>query len=234
MDMSLARELHVVGTDFAMIYEHNSEGKFSGLGVDIITEFARQNGDSVSFESYPWVRAQTMVEQGQADILMGPYKTPEREKRFSYAAKPFYRDFMVFYVRKNSNMKWDGDYNSLREKKLAVINGWTYGINLESKIVSEHLEKTQSITTGLMMLKAERFDYLASNRRNTEALIKNKNWQTEFISLSQPIETQEGYIAFCKKENCEKLRQQFDPFFKALIASGKFASMVSGYGLTLP
>ena len=47
-----------------------------------------------SFVAQP--RAQAMVEAGLADILVGPYRTPERERRFAFAARPFYRDHMVF------------------------------------------------------------------------------------------------------------------------------------------
>lgn len=74
-----ASEVLAVGTEFAYVFEQTPDGKFVGLGADIVRALAKQNGDTVRFEIYPWSRAQWMVENDQAQILIGPYKTPQRE-----------------------------------------------------------------------------------------------------------------------------------------------------------
>lgn len=93
------RELLVVGTSFPRIYEQEEAGP-SGLGVELLRRALGSRGQGMRFEFYPWLRAQAMVESGQADILMGPYRTPEREQRFLFSPQAFYEDALVFYARR--------------------------------------------------------------------------------------------------------------------------------------
>lgn len=104
-----ARELRVAGTHFAHVFELAPNGEYIGLGADLIREISKRTGDTVRFAIYPWVRAQALVEHGKADILVGPYKTPEREARFAFSERAFYQDRMLFYVRTGTDIRWDGD-----------------------------------------------------------------------------------------------------------------------------
>lgn len=54
-----------------------------------------------------------MAEQGQADILIGPYRTPEREARFLFSKRGFYEDALVFYALPSNAGLWRGDPNEL-------------------------------------------------------------------------------------------------------------------------
>ncbi|MES2071218.1 MAG: transporter substrate-binding domain-containing protein [Pseudomonadota bacterium] len=231
-----SRELLVVGTEFASVYERSASGEFSGLGVEIVRAIARQTGDTVKFEIYPWARAQFMVEQDQAHILVGPYKTAEREARFFFAARGFYRDYMVFYVRNSggANLQWDGNYQSMRGYRVGVVNGWVYGAKFESMRPSLKPEVANSLTNALNMLNARRIDYLASNLRNTEALLKSMGLASEFAVLDQIIDTQDGYLAFCKKSACDALRTQFDHAFEQLRTSGELAKMARSFNVRIP
>ncbi|HTD03649.1 substrate-binding periplasmic protein [Undibacterium sp.] len=241
-----ARELRVVGAEFASVYERNAAGEFGGLGVEIVKAIALQTGDTVRFEMYPWARAQLMVERNEADILVGPYKTREREARFSFAARGFYRDYMVFYVRNGSGyqggdngnqgarLQWDGNYRSLRGRKIVVVNGWTYGPKFESARSFLQPEVANSLTNALNMLHAGRIDYLASNLRNTEALLKTNGLGSEFTVLDQILDTQDGYLAYCRQSACDALRRQFDQGFEHLRSSGELAKMARGYNVLTP
>ncbi|MFZ6646824.1 substrate-binding periplasmic protein [Undibacterium sp. TJN25] len=229
-----ARELLAVGTEFASVYERSVAGEYSGLGVEIVKAIARQNGDTVRFGLYPWARAQLMVEEDQADILIGPYKTREREARFSFAARAFYRDYMVFYVRNGQKNGWDGNYQGLRGRKIGVINGWAYGPKFENIRGLLQPEVANSLPNALTMLSAGRIDYLAANLRNTEALLKAGDLGSEFTVLHQTLDVQDGYLAFCKKSTCDLLRRQFDQGFERLRASGEFGRMAHSHGIMTP
>lgn len=229
MQASVAAEVLAVGTEFAYVFERTAGGEFTGLGADIVRALAKQAGDTVKFEIYPWSRAQWMVENDQAQILIGPYKTAERELRFSFARRAFYRDFMVFYARTGSDLHWDGSYTSLRGMSIGVINGWVYGQQFESMRPVIKPEVANSLANGLNMLNARRIDFLASNMRNTEALIKNLDVVGDFYPIDKVIDTQDGYLAYCKKPGCDQLRQRYDDAYESLRENGELARLARTY-----
>lgn len=227
-------EILVVGTEFAQIFERDSSGEFSGLGVEIVRAMAKQSGDTVNFQIFPWARAQWMVENSQAQILVGPYKTAERETKFSFAQRAFYRDDMVFYVKKGVDIRWDGSYPSLQGAKVGAVNGWVYGKQFEAHRPALKPEMVYSLTSGLKMLLVNRFDLLASNVRNTEALAKSLGLSNDILALSPIIDSENGYLAYCKQTACDALRKRFDELFERLRASGELARLAQYYAVRLP
>ena len=232
--IACAAQVLAVGTEFASVFERTASGEFIGLGADIIRAIARQNGDEVRFEIYPWARAQWMVENEQAQILIGPYKTAEREAKFAFSRRAFYRDLMVLYARKGAALTWDGNYTNLPGKRLGVINGWVYGTHFESvrPVLKPVLANT--LTNGVNMLLAKRVDLLAANMRNTEAVLKAMGNNNDLQVLEPFIDIQDGYLAYCKNTACEQLRTRYDELFEQLRDSGSLQLMARRLNVRLP
>ena len=229
-----AGQVLAVGTEFANVFERSPNGEFTGLGVEIIRALARQNGDEVKFEIYPWARAQWMVEHEQAQILIGPYKTTEREAKFVFARRAFYRDLMVLYMRKGSDFNWDGNYASLPALKLGVINGWVYGAQFEAMRSSIKPVIANTLTNGLNMLLAKRVDFLATNMRNTEALMKTLAIANDLQIIEPYMDIQDGYLAYCKNPACEQLRNRYDELYEQLRDGGVLQLMARRLSVRLP
>lgn len=229
-----AGQVLAVGTEFANVFERTPSGEFTGLGADIVRALAKQNGDEVKFEIYPWARAQWMVENDQAQILIGPYKTVEREAKFGFARRAFYRDIMALYIRKGSDLSWDGNYANLPGPKLGIINGWVYGPQFESLRANIKPVVAITLTNGLNMLLAKRVDFLASNMRNTEAIMKTLGISNELQMLEPFMDTQDGYLAYCKNANCEHLRLRYDELYEQLRDGGVLQLMARRLGVRLP
>ncbi|MFZ6742440.1 substrate-binding periplasmic protein [Undibacterium sp. JH2W] len=229
-----AGQVLAVGTEFSNVFERSPNGEFTGLGADIIRALAKQNGDEVKFEIYPWARAQWMVEHEQAHILIGPYKTAEREAKYGFAKRAFYRDVMALYIRKGSDVSWDGNYSSLPGPRLGVINGWVYGQQFESLRSGIKPVIANTLTNGLNMLMAKRVDYLATNMRNTEATMKTLGISNEMQMIEPFMDMQDGYLAYCKSISCEQLRLRYDELYEQLRDGGVLQLMARKLGVRLP
>lgn len=228
------REWLVVGTPFPQIFEQGDDGDVHGLAPAILRQIAAQLGAELRFELYPWTRAQRMVELGQADILVGPYRTAEREARFAFAAAPFYQDRIVFYVRGDKRTTWNGDYASLGNRRLAVVRGWIYGSRFEARRADLHPVAVETVRNGLRMLDAGRIDLLASNQRNTVPLLQALGLRGRIVELAPLIDVQRGYFAFPRGPGHDPLRQRFDQAFAALVASGELARLATPLGVNVP
>jgi polar amino acid transport system substrate-binding protein len=232
--LALAREWLVVGTSFPQVYEQNPAGDFTGLAPAVLRQLAPELGEELRFELYPWVRAQRMVELGQADILVGPYRTAEREARFAFAAQPFYQDRIVFYGRRNQASVWNGAYPGLQGKRVGVVRGWIYGNQFEEVRTQLQPITVESVRNGLRMLQAGRIDLLASNQRNTRPLLLALGLQEQVGELLPLIDVQRGYFAFPQDSSHAELRQRFNRAFAQLVASGQLARLAAPLGVSVP
>ncbi|WP_374979617.1 transporter substrate-binding domain-containing protein [Pseudomonas solani] len=228
-----AREWLAVGAEFPRLFGQTQDGRFIGLGPDVLREVAQRMGDSVRFEVYPWARAQKMVAQGRADILIGPYRTPEREQHFLFSQHAFYRDRIVFYARDGVDVDWRGDYAMLAGRRVGIIRGWTYGPHFDEGREAMDLHSIESVDNALRMLVLGRIDLLASNERNTRPRIEALERGTVH-QLLPIIDIQDGYFAFPRTEDHAALRADFDRAFASLISDGRLDEMATRHGVTIP
>lgn len=227
-----ARELLVVGTHFGRVFERTESGVYVGLGVDVVRELARQAGHTVRFEMHPWARAQEIVALGLADILLGPYKTDERETRLAFAQQPFYQDQMVFFKRTASDVGWNGNFASLKGLRAYKILGWSYGAAFDHEF--SQLPYFLTLEAGILRLSQGSIDLLATNRRNTETLMKEMKLVGAITPLEPVIDILNGYLAFPKQAKYEPLRAQFDQIFGTMVAQGRLAALGRKHKVQLP
>ncbi|HEV7814442.1 MAG TPA: transporter substrate-binding domain-containing protein [Janthinobacterium sp.] len=229
-----ARELLVVGTVFGHVFECSAADKCGGLGVDVIRAIARQTGDTVRFKLYPWARAQAMVENGQADILLGAYKTQERERHFAFSERPFYQDTMVFYARAGDTTGWDGNYASLKGRRVAAVGAWVYGKDFDQARADQKIPEAVQLENGILMLSRGRIDLLATNLRNTEALLPVLHLSGAIKPLKPVLDIQNGYLAFPRRQDHDALRGNFDRVFRQMVDTGELARLGRLHQVAIP
>lgn len=229
-----ARELLAVGTSFPGVFERAPSGEYRGLATSVLTAAFKSLGHTVRFELYPWARAQRMVERGQADILIGPYRSPAREARFAFAAEAFYRDHIVFYRRVDSRVQWSGEYRQLAGLPVGVVRAWAYGTRFDDAQEQLDLVTVESVENGLRMLSMGRLQLLASNQRNTLPVLAELGLNDEIVQLEPLIDIQDGYFAFPWRESHKALREAFDQVFRQMIAQGQLAALAAHWHVDIP
>lgn len=228
-----ARELLVVGTRFPGVFEEQA-GEFDGLATEVLRRTLEPLDYRLHFELLPWARAQRMVELGRADILIGPYKNAEREARFAFSARPFYRDRIVFYRQRLRPLHWGGDYRQLAGLRIGVVRGWVYGEQFEQRREQLELTTVEGVDNGLKMLSFGRLDLLASNQRNTRPVIQALGLRNQVSQLDTAIDQQDGYFAFPRQDSHRTLREDFDRAFQRMLEQGQLAPLADYWQVTVP
>ncbi len=228
-----AREVLAVGSESYGIFEAAENGVYKGLGPDLLRAIAERMGDQVSFVAYPWARAQMKVEKGQADILIGAYRSVERERRFIFTSLPFYQDSMVFYQTSNST-SWSGDYTALKSKKIAYILGWAYGSAFEKAKNKLQAMSVKDLEEGLERLTKGQIDLLGSNRRNVEKWLNRQRSQPNLKAIEPHIAVQQGYFAFPKTAHAASYQERFDEAFLEIIKNGTLEQLARKYEVEMP
>lgn len=228
------RELRVVGTRFERIYERQADGGFSGMGVELVRLIAQSCGFTVRFDIYPWKRAQALVRRGEADLLVGPYKSAERQLTMAFGARPFFQDQVAFFGRAGQAPAWDGDYAALRGKRIVTLNGWIYGGAFSRAVAGLQVSVANTVENGLNMLAYGHVDLFASNRRDTDPVIRALALNNKVIALAPLIDVQNAYFAFPLGERFDVLRLRFDQALEELAARGELQKLARRFEVNLP
>lgn len=229
-----ARELVVAGTRFESIYEKRPDGEFAGMGVELLRLFARRYGYQLRFEIYPWRRAQELINAGRADVLVGPYRSADRLRTMRFSAQAFFQDHVAFYVRANSMPVWEGDYTTLKGRRIATLNGWNYGPAFDKAAPLLNISVTNSVESGLRMLAVGRVEMFATNRRDTDPVLLRLGLENKLLALAPLIDVQDAFFAYPLTLRLQEMPEQMDQMLAAMTASGELQKLARRYGVMPP
>ncbi|WP_158218937.1 substrate-binding periplasmic protein [Roseateles aquatilis] len=227
--------MSIAGTAFARLFEPGVQGgPPRGLAVDLLDAILIPAGHQPRYEFYPWLRAQSMVEHGPAQILVGPYRTPQREQLMRFSRQAFYEDALVFYARKREQGLWWGDFQALRTLRIAAVQGWVYGDRFEQARGALNIDTVRDLATALRMLQVGRLDLIAANQRNSEPVIQALGMGDQVQLCTPPFARLRGHFAFSRDAAGAPLQALVDAGMQRLRASGELQQMAARRGVALP
>ena len=231
-NQSIAETYKFVGTSFTHILEKDSSGRNKGIGAELATKIMSNLGHDIEIQMYPWKRAQRMVKNGQADVLIGPYKTQKREEFFDFNTYHFYQDYMIFYSRVNETFTWNGELSALRKFNIGLMAGWVYGDKFDNYKSQLSTVTLYSFKSCFGMLLKKRIDLCALNQRNAQQYLSTNKERNKFKKIATPISSTKGFYGFSKQKDLQDLRRKFDQELKRLIDNKEVYKMNHRYGLT--
>ena len=205
-----------VGADFPSILSTAQDGTLEGRAVEIIDAASKELKFNYKISILPWVRATKMVENGEADILIGPYKTLEREKKMKFSTNHFYEDQIVLVTNQHTKVPWSGKLEELKDMKLGIVRGWSLGKKFER--YKQDLEVTTADSTEklLQMLKRNRVDIIIVHQRSFKEDVKDEQIKTtNFRVLSPPLSRQKGYFSSSLINGLAPFMKKFNEHIKA-------------------
>jgi ABC-type amino acid transport substrate-binding protein len=98
----------------------DADGKLTGYVIDLWQNWERQTGVKVVLEATDWVRAQALMQAGQADVIDTVFETPERRQQLDFSEP--YADLPVsIYV--HNDIEGIVDLATLQGFLVGVKNG---------------------------------------------------------------------------------------------------------------
>ncbi|MDT9000036.1 transporter substrate-binding domain-containing protein [Paucibacter sp. APW11] len=229
-----ATDLLVVGTSFPQLFMAGANGRIEGMAIELLEQLAASQQLHLRYELLPWARAQLMVERGEADVLVGPYRTPEREQRFLFSQQAFYEDELIFYARRGRCGQWQGRLEELQPGSVAQVQGWAYGEAFEQARARLKPTVVRDLDVGAKMLALGRIQLLASNERNTRPVLQSLGLSTQLEPCAQPLGLLQGHFAFPRTAHGEALRQQFDAGLRRLGSGTLLRELAQRWQVRIP
>lgn len=109
---------------YRIVGSANGAPYYSGIYVDILRLMAAETGLQLDFIELPFARAFRVMQAGEADIMLGPNRSAEREGYLHYLEPPLPQEPKIFlHARTASPIR---GYDDLRGRSIAVLRGATY------------------------------------------------------------------------------------------------------------
>lgn len=93
-----SKKLSVAFLEVEPFYHLDSEGRFSGLDVELIEHIFKTAGCEYKLKVITWKRAIEDIKHGTLDVALNASITPDRQK-FAYFSVPYRKETMVMYMR---------------------------------------------------------------------------------------------------------------------------------------
>ncbi|MFN4236311.1 MAG: substrate-binding periplasmic protein [Vogesella sp.] len=227
-----AAPLRFVGTEFPGILQASSAGAY-GLAVDVIDTLCQREQLQCKIELLPWPRAQSRVQHGLADILIGPYRNRERAGYLQFSRHPLYVDTLYWYRRESQQLSWSGDHASLAGLRLGVTRGWTLGEGYEKAKPRLNVDVADTLDQSMAKLQRQRLDLVASNERTARTVL-GRMGITDIVPLLPAISQQGGFVGYGLHSVARDDIKRFDKGLSRMAESGELAKLSLRHGLLYP
>lgn len=193
-----------------------------GIGAELARAACLEAGLQCRFQQYPWPRAQKEVEMAAADILVGPYFTPERATWLVFSQEYFYVDQMWLF---RSVPPDDAPLPSQEPRLIGVPLGWAVGGALERR-PDVTLEIVRTVDLALNLLLRGRLDAVAAHARAV-ARFQAERPGSRLLPAGQPLSVQRSYMGFSRPFAASLERRMFEAAYERVLAGPVYGEILA-------
>ncbi|WP_020408462.1 substrate-binding periplasmic protein [Hahella ganghwensis] len=198
-----------VAVNNAPPYRIIDDSQVGGLYIDIFNALADRLRWHVIYEEVPFPRALHMMEFGQADIMLGPIRRPEREAFMDYSIPAFPPERKLFLVKSQEQLIHS--YQDLKDKNIGTLRGSVYFIRFDRDKSLTKIEGS-NYRNLLRMLEFGRLDTVIIPELLAVALQKEMGLQ--FLASPYTIPGETSYITLSRKsllkEHVREIKEALD------------------------
>ena len=203
----------------------------NGCDSWVVKEAFAQEGITVDYGYFPWVRSLNLSISGAWDGTLAWDDTPEVRKSHYLSAKPTTLQEWVFFYRKDHPLQWN-NMDDLTGKTIGLTTGYIYSDSfkeLQANGKATFIESSDD-ESNFRMLLAKRIDVFPIERLVGQYLIKTiftAAEQAQITNSPNPFAQFHTYLLLSKAEPQNEQRMRlFDRGFEFLQDSGRYAEIM--------
>jgi polar amino acid transport system substrate-binding protein len=199
-----------------------------GENIEICKLLAKSINLTPVFLRCPFARCMTMMENGQADMIIGLRKTAEREKFLIFLTPPYRIQHypLRFYTRADSNI-FINKYEDLLPLSIGVMRGATYYDQFDTDVRLKKIELTSRKQLVNMLLKS-RIDTFLEREESILPLVPFAQYQSDFKLADYVYDhAVESYIAISKQSQIKTFGEQLSQQLHKFMHDGSIETIMS-------
>ena len=179
-------------------YEYYSDGKITGVDVEIAKEIAKEMGKKLVVKDVAFDSIIHEVKSGKADIgVAGISYSEERAKQVDFSIK-YTTSKQVIIVRKNSSIN---TIDNLKDKKIAVQLGSVADLYVSEEYKNKNIIRQKKYLTAIQDLKDGKADCVVMDELPAKQIVNENN----DIKIINDIFAEDTYGIIVDKGNEELL-----------------------------
>lgn len=221
--LAQAEPMRVVGSADPP-YRVFGPGGASGLYFELMAEAARRLGWPLSFIEAPSARAFKMMEAGEADVMLGPLLTSERQRFLSYSRVQLPAEDKVFYARPESPPL--RSLADLTGRLIGVHRGKRYGAAFD-ELQHLRLQQLNDYGVALEMVALGRLDLAVVPERQGDLLLRQRQLKLRKQALRLAGET--PYLVLSRRSPWLARQVELERAFQTLREDGSWQRIVAAH-----
>jgi polar amino acid transport system substrate-binding protein len=196
----------------------------SGLYYDLLNEAAHRLGWAVSYQEVPSARAFRMMELGEADLMMGPLRTPERERFLSYCQVRLPVEDKAFYTLAGAAPLRGLD--DLQGRRIAVQRGKRYGATFDADTRLQRHE-VGDYRAAFEMVARGRVDVAVLPERQGDALLRES--RLDLVKQPWRLPGEIPHVVLARRSPWLSRQRELERAFQAMREDGSWQAIVARY-----
>ncbi|MDG4719360.1 MULTISPECIES: substrate-binding periplasmic protein [Thalassospira] len=210
-------------------FNYTDHETFRGASIDLIRLIARKIGIRVEIRNVgPWIRAVKNLTDGDIDLLVALYITPERQSQYLFT-RPYAQDPIVMFSMARSAFPFK-DWYDLAGKVGVTTRGDSWGADFD-QFIEQHLTMMRVNTTDQMidMLSQKRADYGIQGLYTLERSERRIDMANDIAISSTPIKSEQMYMALSRQSPCRDLIDKINLAIEEFEQDGTITKLIASY-----
>lgn len=209
---------------FRIIEKWGDKSGYVGAYIDTINEISQRSGLSLTFTHVPFPRALKMMEDGTADLMLGPLWSVDRAEYMIYLNFPFPSEAKIFYLSHQLNDI--SKYSDLKGIQIGVLRSARYFEPFDSDPSLNKIE-IENYENGFRLLEHDRIQALILPERQGKYLIRNYGY--DFKASSFRVPSLPSFITISRKSDLVQHKAKIEKTMEELSTEGYFERLMQAY-----
>lgn len=174
-------------------YVIGNEGELAtgGIFVEKAREIFDQIGLPYEIRLFPWKRCLQMIQDGNADFILGMTFNEDRLSYVSYPKTPLFTDVAkIFYLKENypDGLVWK-EFSDLNKKSVGVIDEYNYGLKWKQAVSDDivKIDPAKNENVGFKKMVRGRYDMFLAYEQAGLYMIQNTDEYKNIIDVSDTV-----------------------------------------------
>ena len=214
-------------------YIVSNNGDLTGPYIDIVKKSLSNLGYEYEIVGLPWSRMVTAIKTGEIDMALPFFYKSEREEFLYYSKEAIGFSRIDFIGLKSKGISFTGDYNSLSDYKIGVVQDYFYSSEFEQLVSDGTIKTDESISTdeNIELLLLERIDLIVEDYTVVKEYLR-ENKVDQVLDFYEPsIVSDLSYLVYRKSDDLSDLIDDVDTELRRMKSNESFYEIYSDYSM---